>query len=484
VRNVLWVIPVLAVSLAMPADVAAAAAVTHPGVLALSSGTWGDAEELPGIAALNTGGNASATTVSCSSTGNCGLGGSYRDSSGHAQAYVANETKGTWGKAEEVPGTAKLNKTYAAGTVSVSCASVGNCSAGGYYGDNSRAGQAFVVDETNGTWGDAEEVPGSGALNTGGDAQVESVSCASAGNCSAVGVYNTPLAPSQVFVVSEKKGVWGTAEGMPGLTALNAGGIAAVSQVSCGSAGNCAAGGDYTTAKGKVRPFIENETNGIWHTAKPVPGSGSLNTGGNAGVDSVSCASAGNCSAGGSYESDGSVQAFTVDETDGTWAAAQEIPDFTALNTGGYGAIASVSCVSAGNCSAVGVYTDSSQDYQAFAVSETDGTWGSAAEIPGTAGLNTANAAAGSVSCASAGNCAAVGSYDFSRAGNGVSQAFVVSETDGIWANAEPVPGMTTLNPGGQSGAVAVFCPSPGHCSAVGNYGQSGVQAPFVVAEG
>ena len=38
-----------------------------------------------------------------------------------------------------------------------------------------------------------------------------------------------------------------------------------------------------------------------WGRAVEVPGLGSLNKGGNAGVNSVSCASPGNCTAGGSY---------------------------------------------------------------------------------------------------------------------------------------------------------------------------------------
>jgi hypothetical protein len=54
----------------------------------------------------------------------------------------------TWGTAEEVPGTATLNQGGDAGAESVSCASAGNCTAGGYYTDGSSHSQAFVVSET------------------------------------------------------------------------------------------------------------------------------------------------------------------------------------------------------------------------------------------------------------------------------------------------------------------------------------------------
>src|SRR5579871_3882247 len=58
------------------------------------------------------------------------------------------------------------------------------------------------------TWGAAVEVPGFGALNVGGGGiqsdVFSSVSCASSGNCSAGGVYRTDNSGgSQPYVVSE-----------------------------------------------------------------------------------------------------------------------------------------------------------------------------------------------------------------------------------------------------------------------------------------
>src|SRR5215472_5207950 len=85
---------------------------------------------------------------------------------------------GTWGEAIEVPGTAALNTGGYAAFGSVSCASAGNCSAGGDY-IGSSGQQVFVVSQVDGTWGKAIEVPGTAALNTGGHAVIASVSCAS-----------------------------------------------------------------------------------------------------------------------------------------------------------------------------------------------------------------------------------------------------------------------------------------------------------------
>ena len=75
--------------------------------------------------------------------GNCSAGGSYVDSSGNTQAFVVSETNGTWGTAEEVPGTAALNQGEIAGILSLSCGAAGNCSAGGVYYDSSGNRQAF-----------------------------------------------------------------------------------------------------------------------------------------------------------------------------------------------------------------------------------------------------------------------------------------------------------------------------------------------------
>jgi hypothetical protein len=54
-----------------------------------------------------------------------------------------------------------------------------------------------------------------------------------------------------------------------------------------------------------------------------VPGTAALSKGGDAGITSVSCASAGNCSQDGQYlVSRGDRQAFVVSQVDGTWHRA------------------------------------------------------------------------------------------------------------------------------------------------------------------
>jgi hypothetical protein len=449
---------------------------------------------VPGTAALNKGRDAGITSVSCASAGNCAAGGYYAagynvDGVGTRQPLVVSEVHGTWRKAEEVPGTAALNKGDVGEITSVSCASAGNCSAGGYYAD---AGcgcfEAFVVSEVHGTWRKAEEAPGTAALNKAKNAQITSVSCASAGNCSAGGHYTsgyyldgTPI--SQAFVVSEVHGTWRKAEEVPGTGALNIGDGAGITSVSCASAGNCSASGYYTGIGQEA--FVVGEVHGTWRKAEEVPGIAALNKDEFASIGSVSCASAGNCTAGGGY-ADGpdSTQAYVVSEVHGTWRKAKEVPGTAALNKGRPHAayITSVSCASAGNCSAGGGYAGLGQEV--FVVSEVHGTWRKAEEVPGIAALNKGRLAEiTSVSCASAGNCSAGGYYlDRSH----VTQAFVVSEVHGTWRKAEEVPGTAALNKGNGNDNIAeitsVSCASAGHCSAGGDYlVNSGTEA-FVVS--
>jgi hypothetical protein len=444
---------------------ATAIAGTHVAA-ATSGGTWGKAEEVPGTAALNTGGFAVTQSVSCGVAGNCSAGGYYQQASGQQQAFVVSENNGTWGTARKIAGA--LNTGGAAQVDSVSCVPAGDCGAGGSYQDGSGRDQAFVAARTNGLWGAAREV--AGALNKGVGAQVNSVSCASAGNCSAGGFYTDGSGHAQAFVVSEEDGTWGTAREVAGV--LNTGGGAQVVSVSCASADDCSAGGLYTDGSGNSQAFVVGEASGIWGRAKEIPGTAALNTGGFATVDSLSCATAGNCSAGGSYtDGSGLVQAFIASKANGKWGAAKEVAG--ALNNGGHAAVDSVSCPSAGDCSAGGQYAPAHAGGEAFVIDEKNGIWGSVREVPGSGTLNQGGLAGiTSVSCASAGDCSAGGFYTDASANQ---QALVAGETNGIWGSAEEVPGTAALNQGskigqGRAAVKSVSCASAAHCGAGGEY--------------
>src|ERR1700691_3984465 len=262
-------------------------------------------------------------------------------------------------------GPAELTAGVPAQISSVSCSRAGNCVAGGNYTDSSGQTQGFVVSRQDGVWGQAIEVPGLAALNTGGDAQVLAMSCAPAGSCVAGGQYSA----GGGCVAAERNGRWARATLVPGLAALGGG---AVTSVSCASAGNCAAGGIYEGRLIGFRGFVVSQRNGVWGQAIEVPGP--LNAGGVSQVLSVSCGAAGNCTAGGFYAASSGQQGFVVSQRDGVWRQAIELPGPGDVSPDGSGTVFAVSCASAGTCTAGGQYTNASGDAEGFVVSRRNGS--------------------------------------------------------------------------------------------------------------
>ena len=72
---------------------------------------------------------------------------------------------------------------------SVSCASVGNCTAVGFFKKVDGNYVALTMTSTNGVWGQATPVVFAEAQNGYPNSSSYSVSCASVGNCTAVGVF-------------------------------------------------------------------------------------------------------------------------------------------------------------------------------------------------------------------------------------------------------------------------------------------------------
>ena len=453
-----------------------AAQAAHGTVTAGATAPWGQAIGVPGLGALNKGGDAGVTSVSCGKMGTiCAAGGNYQDQ--HKQGFVVLERKGQWGKAIEVPGLGSLNKGDA-DLVSVSCGPAGSCAAAGSYSDGSGHSEGFVTGEKNGVWSKAIEVPGLAALNTGGKARVSQVSCTPGSNCVVGGIYTDGDGHAQGFVASEKNGRWGQAIEVPGLGALNVGGSAGVSAVSCASAGDCTAGGDY--ADGVIadqvsneQGFVATEKDGHWGQAIEVPGLGALNASGDAKVLTLSCASLSSCTAGGYYfDGDQNEQGFVADEKNGAWGQAIEVPGLGPLNASNIDPlafVASVSCATPGSCTATGDY---GWPYSwVFMASEKDGVWGKATSVSISASLAIGRfASVGPVSCGSAGNCVTGGGAENMAHNGDGPKAFVTVQRNGRWAQSTAVPGLEALDKGENASVASVSCGAAGHCTASGYY--------------
>lgn len=426
-----------------------------------TAGSWGDAFSPPGLIALNVGDNARATEVSCSSSGECSAVGTYTN--GGVQGFVADRVGGVWQSAVAIPGLAALNAGGSAQLKGVSCPSDGNCSAVGSFFDGSGY-QGFVVDRVGGVWQSAVTIPGLAALNVSNDAMAMNVSCSSVGNCSAAGYYVDSQYNYQLFVIDRVGGVWQNAAPLPGLMSLNQGGESTLDGLSCPSDGNCSAGGYYASSPGQFQGYVVDRVGGVWQAAAPINGLQALNVGSNAAVQNLSCSSAGNCSAVGYFNDGVGKQGFVVDQIGGVWQSAMTVSGISAL--GATSEVFAVSCASDGNCSAVGD-TLSGSVYTGFALDRVGGSWGAAATIPGLGSLGTSSVPT-VVSCWSATECTVLGAYESGAAW----QEFVADRIAGTWQSAAPVPGLVALNAGGDSYPGDVSCVVGGECSAVGYYSE------------
>ena len=406
------------------------------------------------------------SSVSCAAVGDCSAVGDYTDSSGHEQGLLLTETAGVWAAGVEATLPANAGSNPDVAIASVSCASAGDCSAVGDYVDSSGGEQGLLLSEVGGVWAPGIEAD----VGSTSPAFLTSVSCASAGSCSAVGVYTKG---PEGLLVNETGGKWMAGIRAPLPSDASSDPEAFLGSVSCASAGNCAAVGLYRDSLGGEQGLLLSETGGTWSTG--VRATAPANAESQqpvVDVFSVSCPSAGDCSAVGEYgDSSGYEQAVLLSETGGTWAAGIEAtPPANDLPYPGPGVVlGSLSCASAGDCSAVGSYPDRSVNGQGLLLGQTAGAWtaGVQATLPANAGSVALGVDIGSVSCPSVGDCSAVGDYTDSSARR---QGLLLTETGGTWS-----PGVETTLPAnaGPNPNVAVrsvSCASAADCSAVGSY--------------
>ena len=160
-----------------------------------------------------------------------------------------------------------------------------------------------------------------------------------------------------------------------------------------------------------LSPEALASTNSAAGVEAPLPANAGTNP--NVVVYSVSCVSAGNCTAVGGYDfTSSNERGLLLSETSGTWATGIE-PSLPAnARTNPFLQLSSVSCTSAGNCTAVGSYFDNSGREQGVLLTETSGAWATGVEpsLPANANTNPSGSVY-SVSCASAGSCTAIGGY-------------------------------------------------------------------------
>jgi hypothetical protein len=433
---------------------------------------WTNAIEMPGLATLNQTTAASGPIV-CTSAGNCVTGGAFTDGTTAEQAFLSQETNGEWSSATEV--AAALNVGGTAGIVALSCPVAGGCTAEGTYTDNSAIVHTFVMNQVNGTWGFPTEVPDFTTLTFEDASEMNTLSCTSATTCVGVGSFVDHVASTaEPIIFTETDGVWAAPVEVTGSAAFNPSGLAIVGGLECASATTCVAGGDVlsantTTGNLTLVPFLIDQVNGAWGPIQAVPGVALLSSDDEAGLTALSCGAPGDCAGGGVYlDTSGQSQAFIVNEVGGVWGDATQLFATQLLGSGISNSLTDVACPSAGNCSAIGQYADAQGITQPFVLDETNHVWSAAAEVPGVQALNDSNGAAlTSISCSAPGVCSAGGTYNDADSN---TQAFLVNETSNAWSNPIEVPGTSSLNKGGMATIYQVSCSADGSCGVQGSY--------------
>jgi hypothetical protein len=400
--------------------------------------------------------SSTVSAVSCAPSADCAIGGTYDDALGNPQAWVASGHAGTWANATALPGSITTGGGHSA-INGVSCATGNYCVAVGETSTDQLSDRATVAVDLFGTWQQAMLVPGLDSSSS----QALSVSCPSVGNCTVVGWYRDASNAQQPFVEDEVNGTWGFFQPVANLPRINTGLLAELNSVSCRSAGNCTAAGEYT-ANGTPQAFLVAEVSGTWHPGGPVLFALPPSTG-----RAVSCPASGECAlTGTSADVSGHTQVYVLGTTTGDLAEFQFPPGTVALNVGGTALDNSVSCASDENCVLVGHYTDATGRWQPFIAEET-GTWQNAIVVPGIATLDAGHFSdLQAVSCPSPGNCAASGFYTDA---SGNEQVFTTDEVNGTWGSA--------ARPPGQSNQGIFFPQSHVSCWSAGNCVSGGVVA-------
>jgi hypothetical protein len=409
---------------------------------------------------------------------------------GTANLLVLGEHRGKWTREATLAGV---------GVRALACPSVGSCVGTGWISGDPRA----VVTQRGRSWSaSAVQLPPG---NPSPSAPVlPSVSCGSAGDCTAAGwyqVFKPGEIESHALLVEQRSGTWGAgtdaqlppdAATTADANGLGPGGVASV--VSCPSAGDCAAAGTYLNSFAGAWPggflnrsegWVATKQAGQWSRAVSVQLPGNADALGDPsksgtspflGFTGLSCPSAGNCTAVGGYAINGEQEgALILKQRKGVWLPGIRAP----LPRGGVAPSAPnswidplgpVSCAAPDDCAAVGSYVKagSPHRYQGWLLSERSGKWSASGLVLPRKTKASGGVFLNQVTCPSRGNCVAIGFY----ASHGKTTGLIDIERRGKWLRAikAALPANAAKVSRQHAFLDSLSCPSTSRCTIVGSY--------------
>jgi hypothetical protein len=278
------------------------------------------------------------------------------------------------------------------------------------------------------------------------------VSCPTASECMAVGNYATSAGAERALSERWNGTSWvirSTPDPDPGTSGD------ALYAVSCSAAAACTAVGYQD---GLAAPLAERWNGTSW-TVQPTP----VPAGAAYGVTlaGVSCPSATDCTAVGSYTTAAGVQQTLAEQWNGTTWAIQPTPSSYSGGAGSGSELAAVSCSSATACTAAGASTKTSGNGLTLAEGWDGSTW-AVQSTPNPSGAT--NPVFFAVSCPSATACTGTGAAYYNNADPVVQDNLAEGRNGTGWALRSPPtpPGPT------YSGLAGVSCASATACIAAG----------------
>ena len=274
----------------------------------LSGGVW-SSQPAPQPADAATHQTVFLSDVSCPSSGPCAAVGYYDNGSNdNEQALVYNQTASSWTVGSPVlPGGSGTGADEFSYLEAVSCTAT-LCEAGGGVTDTSNNDHALLAQYAGGSWTTAMG-PEPGNAGTGGnqDAGISGVSCTFDGICTAVGFYSDQANDASRPLINTVNGATITAtEGpQPADAASGANINAGLNSVSCLSGADCTAVGYYDNSSKSGHPvaLIDSSSAGSWsNVVAPVPGNAGTGASADSYLEKVDCTSRGPCQAVGDFE--------------------------------------------------------------------------------------------------------------------------------------------------------------------------------------
>ncbi len=247
-----------------------------------------------------------------------------------------------------LPANAGVNATFY--PVQITCPSASSCYAVGEEKAGSTGQWPAIATYAAGSWSTSLVTLPAGAAGpttpSDHDPSFTAISCTSASFCAAVGNYQDPKGVNWSFIDTLSSGSWTVTQAPEPANAGTEGAgtqFAQLESLSCPSAGSCVAAGDYEVSASSRPGLIETLSSGSWAASEAGIVPGQLYDV----LESISCASSTNCVAVGHDQDSNGFHAIIEKFAAGSWSGSLASLPSGASSSGSD--LSSVSCPAAGS---------------------------------------------------------------------------------------------------------------------------------------